>query len=57
MEEDIECMKQGQDLINITMRILNGMRDVFKECCPDVALMYGDTTTSTASLISVDHID
>lgn len=57
MEEDIECMKQGQDLINITMRILNGMRDVFKEYCPDVALMYGDTTTSTASLISVDHID
>lgn len=56
-------MKQVQDLTNITMRILNGMRDVFKKCCPDVALMYGDTTTSTATLkklyaqISVDHID
>lgn len=57
MEEDIECMKQGQNLTNITMRILNGMHDVFKECYPDVVLMYGDTTTSTASLISVDHID
>ena len=63
MEEDIECMKHGQNLTNITMRFLNGMLDVFKECCLDVALMHGDTTTSTAALaklyaqISVVHTD
>ena len=45
---DLNIMKQGQDLTDVTVRILNGMRDVFKECRPDVVLVHGDTTTSTA---------
>ena len=46
---DLNIMKQGQDLTDVTVRILNGMRDVFKECRPDVVLVHGDTTTSTAA--------
>ena len=46
---DLNIMKQGQDLTDVTVRILNGMRDVFKECRPDVVLVHGDTTTSTAT--------
>ena len=49
---DLNIMKQGQDLTDVTVRILNGMRDVFKECKPDVVLVHGDTTTSTAVAIS-----
>ena len=45
---DLNIMKQGQDLTDVTVRILNGMREVFKECRPDVVLVHGDTTTSTA---------
>lgn len=49
---DLNIMKQGQDLTDITVRILNGMRDVFKECRPDVVLVHGDTTTSTAAALA-----
>ena len=45
-------MKQGQDLTDVTVRILTGMRDVFKECRPDVVLVHGDTTTSTAAALA-----
>ena len=49
---DLNIMKQGQDLTDVTIRILNGMRDVFKECRPDVVLVHGDTTTSTAAALA-----
>lgn len=46
---DLNIMKQGQDLYDVTARVLTGMHDVFKECKPDVVLVHGDTTTSTAA--------
>lgn len=49
---DLNIMKQGQDLYDITARVLTGMRDVFKKCKPDVVLVHGDTTTSTAAALS-----
>ena len=49
---DLNIMMQGQDLTDVTVRILNGMRDVFKECRPDVVLVHGDTTTSTAAALA-----
>ena len=49
---DLNIMKQGQDLTDVTVRILTGMRDVFKECRPDVVLVHGDTTTSTAAALA-----
>ena len=49
---DLNIMKQGQDLTDVTVRILNGMRDVFKTCRPDVVLVHGDTTTSTAAALA-----
>ena len=49
---DLNIMKQGQDLYDVTARVLTGMRDVFKECKPDVVLVHGDTTTSTASALA-----
>ena len=49
---DLNIMKQGQDLTDVTVRILNGMRDVFKECRPDLVLVHGDTTTSTAAALA-----
>ena len=49
---DLDIMKQGQDLTDVTVRILTGMRDVFKECKPDVVLVHGDTTTSTAAALA-----
>lgn len=49
---DLNIMKQGQDLTDVTVRILNGMRDVFKECKPDMVLVHGDTTTSTAAALA-----
>ena len=49
---DLNIMKQGQDLTDVTVRILNGMRDVFKACKPDVVLVHGDTTTSTAAALA-----
>ena len=49
---DLNIMKPGQDLTDVTVRILNGMRDVFKGCRPDVVLVHGDTTTSTAAALA-----
>lgn len=49
---DLKIMKQGQDLTDVTARVLSGLRDVFKECRPDVVLVHGDTTTSTAGALA-----
>lgn len=49
---DLNIMKQGQDLYDVTARVLVGMRDVLKEARPDVVLVHGDTTTSTAAAIA-----
>lgn len=49
---DLNIMKQGQDLYDVTARVLTGMRDVLKECKPDVVLVHGDTTTSTAAALA-----
>ena len=49
---DLNIMKQGQDLYDVTARVLTGMRDVFRECKPDVVLVHGDTTTSTAAALA-----
>ena len=49
---DLNIMKQGQDLYDVTARVLTGMRDVLKEARPDVVLVHGDTTTSTAAALS-----
>jgi UDP-N-acetylglucosamine 2-epimerase (non-hydrolysing) len=49
---DLNIMKQGQDLYDVTSRVLTGMRDVLKEARPDVVLVHGDTTTSTAAALS-----
>lgn len=61
---DLNIMKQGQDLYDVTARVLTGMRDVLKEAKPDVVLVHGDTTTSTAAAlaafyqqISVGHVE
>lgn len=49
---DLNIMKQGQDLYDVTARVLVGMRDVLKEAHPDVVLVHGDTTTSTAAALA-----
>lgn len=49
---DLNIMKQGQDLYDVTARVLTGMRDVLKEAQPDVVLVHGDTTTSTAAALA-----
>lgn len=49
---DLNIMKQGQDLYDVTARVLVGMRDVLKEAKPDVVLVHGDTTTSTAAALA-----
>lgn len=61
---DLDIMTQGQDLTDVTVRVLTGMRNVFKECHPDIVLVHGDTTTSTAAAlaafyaqISVGHVE
>lgn len=61
---DLNIMKQGQDLYDVTARVLVGMRDVLKKVQPDVVLVHGDTTTSTASAlaafyqqITVGHVE
>ena len=61
---DLNIMKQGQDLYDVTSRVLLGLRDVIKEVQPDIMLVHGDTTTSTASAlaafyqqIKVGHIE
>lgn len=49
---DLNIMKQGQDLYDVTARVLTGMRDVLREAQPDVVLVHGDTTTSTAAALA-----
>ena len=49
---DLNIMKHGQDLYDVTSRVLVGMRDVLKEANPDIVLVHGDTTTSTASALA-----
>ena len=49
---DLNIMKQGQDLYDVTARVLTGMRDVLKESKPDVVLVHGDTTTSMAAALA-----
>lgn len=49
---DLNIMKQGQDLYDVTARVLTGMRDVLTEAKPDVVLVHGDTTTSTAAALA-----
>lgn len=49
---DLNIMKQGQDLYDVTARVLTGMRDVLKETQPDVVLVHGDTTTSTTAALA-----
>lgn len=63
-DHDLDIMKQGQDLYDVTARVLVGMRDILKEVTPDVVLVHGDTTTSTAaalaafySRIPVGHVE
>jgi UDP-N-acetylglucosamine 2-epimerase (non-hydrolysing) len=49
---DLNIMKQGQDLYDVTARVLTGMRDILKDVKPDVILVHGDTTTSTAAALA-----
>jgi UDP-N-acetylglucosamine 2-epimerase (non-hydrolysing) len=51
-DHDLNIMKQGQDLYDVTARVLTGMRDVLNEVKPDVVLVHGDTTTSTAAALA-----
>ena len=61
---DLNIMKPGQDLYDVTARVLVGMRDVLKDAQPDVVLVHGDTTTSMAAAlaafyqqIAVGHVE
>lgn len=49
---DLDIMKQGQDLYDVTARVLTGMRDILIEAQPDVVLVHGDTSTSTAAALA-----
>lgn len=49
---DLNIMHQGQDLTDITARVLTGMREIFAQCKPDIVLVHGDTTTSTAAALA-----
>lgn len=49
---DLNIMKQGQDLYDVTARVLIGMRNVLQKVKPDIVLVHGDTTTSTAAALA-----
>ena len=49
---DLDIMKQGQDLYDVTTRVLTGLRDVYQEAKPDVVFVHGDTTTSMAAALA-----
>lgn len=49
---DLNIMKQGQDLYDVTARVLTGLRDIFKICKPDIVLVHGDTTTSSSAALA-----
>lgn len=53
---DLNIMKQGQDLYDVTVRVLTGMRDVLKEVQPNIVLVHGDTTTSTATALAAFYL-
>ena len=53
---DLNIMKQGQDLYDVTTHVLTGMRDVLKESRPDLVLVHGDTTTSTAAALAAFYL-
>ena len=53
---DLNVMKQGQDLTDVICRVLTGLRDVFNKCRPDVVLVHGDTTTSTAGALAAFYV-
>ena len=53
---DLNIMKQGQDLTDVTARVLKGLRDVFMECRPDVVLVHGDTTTTFATALACYYL-
>lgn len=55
-EYDLNIMKQGQDLYDVTTRVLLGMRDILKEAQPDFVLVHGDTTTSTAAALAAFYL-
>ena len=49
---DLNIMKQGQDLYDVTSMVLQGMKNVLRDCSPDIVLVHGDTTTSTAAALA-----
>lgn len=49
---DLDIMKQGQDLYDVTSRVLLGMKEVLCKACPDIVLVHGDTTTSMAAALA-----
>lgn len=49
---DLDIMRQGQDLYDVTAKVLLGMREILKEAAPDMVLVHGDTTTSTAAALA-----
>ncbi len=49
---DLDIMKPGQDLFDVTSRVLTGMRDVLDRAKPDLVLVHGDTSTSTAAALA-----
>lgn len=49
---DLNIMRPGQDLYDVTARVLYGMRDVIREAHPDIVLVHGDTTTSTTAALA-----
>ncbi|MGL5681627.1 MAG: non-hydrolyzing UDP-N-acetylglucosamine 2-epimerase [Marinifilaceae bacterium] len=51
-EYDLNIMKPGQDLFDITTQILLGLRDIFRKEKPDIVLVHGDTTTSFAAALA-----
>ena len=53
---DLNIMKQGQDLYDITCRVLMGMRDILKEVNPHIVLVHGDTTTSMAAALAAFYL-
>jgi UDP-N-acetylglucosamine 2-epimerase (non-hydrolysing) len=53
---DLNIMKQGQDLYDVTSKVLLGMRDVLREVKPDIVLVHGDTTTSTAAALAAFYM-
>ena len=56
-KHDLDIMKQGQDLFDITTEVLTGMRRILKEENPDIVLVHGDTTTAYAASLSAFYLN